>query len=543
MKYFIYCRKSQEAEDRQVLSLDSQKAEIDRLLTQDATIEVVGSFTEAFSAKAPGRPQFNAMLDRIEAGDADGIIAWHPDRLARNSMDGGRIIYALDRGCLKDLKFCTYSFENSSQGKFMLSISFGYSKYYVDSLSENVKRGQRAKLRNGWLPGAVPLGYRNCRDTQKVLPDPVHFRVVRDMFDMLLSGRYSVAEIHRIARDEWGYRTPVHKTRGGSPLSRSQCYRLFKNPMYAGYVRWKGELFPGAHKPVVTKTEFEKAQRLLGLAEPCQSAVYQFAYARVFRCGACGKSVTAELKRKPSGRTYIYYHCTRVHTSPKCNQPSVEERKLNGQIDAFLSHLHIPRKLALDMALAFKAVPDTESNRQEERRKQNETTALRTERQLANLMDLRLDERISDDEFEQKRKELQVKRDAARERARKVPKASKMFEPVEIFTKFSNRAISLFQDGDSATRARILKILCSNPRIEDRIALLEATKPFEDLRKLHQSLIGRGLCDNVRTLKSPSFRRQLRTLEDSMADLPIDEMRALLETKTPYASAPEKNTR
>ena len=76
-------------------------------------------------------------------------------RLARNSIDGGQIIYLLDRGSLKDLKFATQSFENNPQGKFMLSITFGYSKYYVDALSENVKRGNRAKVERGWRPGPV----------------------------------------------------------------------------------------------------------------------------------------------------------------------------------------------------------------------------------------------------------------------------------------------------------------------------------------------------------------------------------------------------
>ncbi len=66
---------------------------------------------------------------RIEANEASGIIAWHPDRLARNSVDGGQIVYLLDQTHLQALKFPTFWFENTSQGKFMLSIAFGQSKY------------------------------------------------------------------------------------------------------------------------------------------------------------------------------------------------------------------------------------------------------------------------------------------------------------------------------------------------------------------------------------------------------------------------------
>jgi len=83
------------------------------------------------------------MLSLIEKGKASGILAWHPDRLARNSIDGGKIIYLCDLGKITELEFPTFWFDATPQGKFMLNIAFGQSKYYVDNLSENVKRGLR----------------------------------------------------------------------------------------------------------------------------------------------------------------------------------------------------------------------------------------------------------------------------------------------------------------------------------------------------------------------------------------------------------------
>ena len=96
------------------------------------------------------------MLKRIDKGEVQGILSWHPDRLARNSVDGGRIIYLLDTGKLLILN-SVFWFESTPQGKFMLGMAFNQSKYYVDNLSENVKRGNRQKLRNGVWPNRAPL--------------------------------------------------------------------------------------------------------------------------------------------------------------------------------------------------------------------------------------------------------------------------------------------------------------------------------------------------------------------------------------------------
>ena len=146
MNYFIYARKSTDDEERQILSIDAQLDELRMMAARDK-LEVVREYIESQTAKKPGRPIFNEMLKAIKRGEAQAILAWHPDRLARNSVDGGRLIYDLDTGQLATLKFPTTWFENTPQGKFMLSIAFGQSKYYVDSLSENIKRGLRKKLR------------------------------------------------------------------------------------------------------------------------------------------------------------------------------------------------------------------------------------------------------------------------------------------------------------------------------------------------------------------------------------------------------------
>ncbi len=98
-KFFLYARKSTDKADRQVLSIETQLTEV-REYAQKEGLTIVKEFIETKSAKQPGREVFEEMLAGIENGEANGILAWHPDRLAQNAVDAGKIILLLDRGFL-----------------------------------------------------------------------------------------------------------------------------------------------------------------------------------------------------------------------------------------------------------------------------------------------------------------------------------------------------------------------------------------------------------------------------------------------------------
>jgi len=106
--YFLYCRKSSEAEDRQILSIDSKVTELKRHAARKG-LHIKAVLTEAKSAKAPGRPVFNSMMELLYRGEADGVLCWKLDRLARNPVDGGSIIWAMKEHAVKIITpFQTY---------------------------------------------------------------------------------------------------------------------------------------------------------------------------------------------------------------------------------------------------------------------------------------------------------------------------------------------------------------------------------------------------------------------------------------------------
>lgn len=535
MRYLIYCRKSSEAEDRQVLSIESQQAELSRAFGA-ADIEIVGTYEEARSAKTPGRPIFDEMLARIERGEADGIVAWHPDRLARNSVDGGRIVYLLDQGALKDLKFATFTFENNSQGKFMLSIIFGYSKYYVDSLSENVKRGNRAKVAQGWRPNMAPLGYRNCKDTRTIVRDPDRFPLVRRMFELMLSGTHTAREIYLAARDDWGLRTPQRKRSGGKPLSLSAVYRLLTNPFYAGVLVWGGEWHPGKHEPVVTLDEFDAVQRRLGRPGTKRPQRKVFPFTGLIRCGACGLSITAEDQVNRHGTTYTYYHCTKRNLSgPRCSEPYVRKEDLEAQLLAFLERVTLPERQhdwALDQIEKLRCEPD---QHREARRRSLQAAADHTARSLDSLTDLRLRDLIDDEEFTRKRAALTKEALRLRSQLAKAEDEPDAFEPLTDLMSFRNRALDWFQRGDAATKRTICEIVCSNPTLAGKKLSIEARRPFVLVGDCRDGSDLRAAVNEVRKLADdPEFQaivQKIRALRSGLETLQAHEDRRVARKK------------
>src|ERR1041385_2344077 len=127
--YFIYCRKSSEAEDRQILSIQSQATELKRFAAQKG-IKIAEVLTEAKSAKAPGvRPVFNFMMERMYRGEAVGVLCWKLDRLARNPVDGGTIIWSMKQ---HDIKIITplQTYSQAEDNVVWMYLEFGMAQKY-----------------------------------------------------------------------------------------------------------------------------------------------------------------------------------------------------------------------------------------------------------------------------------------------------------------------------------------------------------------------------------------------------------------------------
>lgn len=298
MKYFVYARKSTEDEERQVMSIEAQIAEINEFARREG-LKIAKTFIESKSAKKPGRPIFNEMVGKIyDSKEPIGILAWHPDRLARNSVDGGQIIYLIDIRKVTSLKFPTFWFEPTPQGLFMLQVAFGQSKYYSDNLSENVRRGIRQKIRRGEWATLAPIGYVNNPKTRNIEPDPVKARILKKGFEEFAKGKHSLESLrHRL--HFLGLLSRVSK-----PLVKGVVHGILTNPVYIGLIPHKGELYEGKFQPIVRKDVWDAVQKELKRRSRPRKIKegHNFPFTGLFECGECGGMITAQYAK---GGKYI----------------------------------------------------------------------------------------------------------------------------------------------------------------------------------------------------------------------------------------------
>jgi site-specific DNA recombinase len=181
LKHFIYSRKSSEDDDRQALSIIAQITELGTLAFSN-DLSIVDTLTESKSAKEPGRAVFNDMLRRIEKGEANAILTWKLDRLARNFDDGGRIIGMLQRGIIQEIR----TFERTylpTDNVLLIAMEFGMANQYVRDLAVNIRRGIREKVRRGIMNGKAPIGYFNEPRLRTIERNPKTFPNLKRIFE------------------------------------------------------------------------------------------------------------------------------------------------------------------------------------------------------------------------------------------------------------------------------------------------------------------------------------------------------------------------
>ncbi len=460
MPYFLYARKSTDVEDKQILSIEAQLAEL-RALAKREQLNVVEVFVEKQSAKKPGRPVFNDMLARIQKGEAQGIVCWKIDRLARNPVDGGQIQWLLQNSVIKHIQTHDRSYY-PADNVLTMSVEFGMANQYIRDLSVNTARGLRAKARRGDFPGTAPVGYLNDQRTKTIAVNRKKSKVIHAAYELYAKNQSRYEDIAQFL-----FYNGVRST-GGKPIHNEHIAFILSNIFYYGHFKYSGEIYEGRHTPIVSKQLFDKVQKVMAeRGHPTTPNKEPKVYCGLMSCGECGMAITAEARTKhqKNGNThsYTYYRCTKK-SAARCSQPYVREEQLTADFSNIISPYVLPPEWAED----FKHRMQTDE-RDGNRVTATAVNALREkaediERKLDRLMDLYIAQDIERDVYLAKRRALMSDKRTLEEQIGRLERdGNAWLEPMQAWVNEARNLAEINNDPSlPAKKSALQKIFGSN---------------------------------------------------------------------------------
>lgn len=314
-RYILYARKSTESEDRQVASIQDQ-IDIMTEVAQELGLNVVEIISESSSGFKIGRKSFNEMINKIENGQADGIVVWKLSRLSRNPDDAGRIMGLLQRDQIKHIRTVDRDWL-PEDNVTMMYVEFAFTNQFSKDLSVDTVRGLNKKAERGWCPKAIlPLGYMHSPykklGEQEIISDPDRFQIISKVLKKIASRELLPVEALEYARNNG------LTNKEGKPVSRSVFYRILYEPFYFGkfeYPLHSGDWFEGKHEKAITEEEHELILKNRGRRDLPRPQKHLFPFTGMMKCGECGCSIIIDPKVKvqKSGKVhkYKYYRCTK----------------------------------------------------------------------------------------------------------------------------------------------------------------------------------------------------------------------------------------
>lgn len=311
MKAVLFCRVSSKEQEETGYSLPSQE----KLLTEycqsrDFEIGKIFSLSES-AGGSKQRKIFQEMLEYLTKAKIKILVVEKTDRLTRNMRDAVAINNWIENDDEKQIHFVKENFilhrNSKSNDKFIWGIKVTTAQYYLDNLSEEVKKGQKEKLRQGWLPTSAPYGYKTIGDKGRKIHviDDSNALIIKKMFELYATGGYSVKTISNEV-----YNLGLRSI-NGKKIQNSRIHHLLTNPFYIGFNVWNGQRTKGEQEPLIDIETFEKVQKTLKSKCTPKYSKHDYLFKGFFKCSECGGTITWEQKKG-----IIYGHCNHYRQCP-----------------------------------------------------------------------------------------------------------------------------------------------------------------------------------------------------------------------------------
>ena len=485
MKAILIARVSTEEQKEAGNSLPAQEIRLKNYCKRK-NLEIINTFSFDESAYKNQRNEFDNILDFVlQQKNKVAVCFDKVDRLSRNVFDK-RVSLLYERSLNDEIELHFVSdgqiinSKISAAEKFQFNISLGLAKYYSDAVSDNVKRANEQKLRQGEWIGKGPFGYKNItrEDGKKdIIIDEYEARIIKKAFELYATGIYSMNSLRKKIKNDYGI-----------DWAKSTLDKHLKRRFYYGIMEVKGKRYPHHYPPVISKNLFEQVQQVKAGFNKKQFkyAGIPFMYRGLLRCADCGLAVTPE---RHKGK-HVYYHCTEYNG--KHGAKYVKEEEITEQIGQVFKRLKLPKKILKQL---IDTLGKTHKDKIEFQNMQFDKLTQEKKRitkMIDNLYMDKLEGKISEDRYKKFSTSLEERMDEVNSQLEKLGNAEKNYYiTAKYLLDLANRAYELFKSSEVDEKRQLINLVLSNLKLKGKRVVYDVNKPFDAILNYQDSVLWR----------------------------------------------------
>jgi DNA invertase Pin-like site-specific DNA recombinase len=477
MKAIISARVSSREQEETGYSLPAQIKFLEEYAAKNS-LEVVKKYSISESASGKQiRKSFVEMLDYATKHDIPIILCEKIDRLTRNLKDAALVADWIESDPKRQVHFAKENFilnqATRAHENLVWDMKVSIARFYTNNLAEEVKKGQKEKLHQGWLPHRAKLGYKTIGEKghKTHVIDDAKAPLVREMFELYSTGNYSVS-----ALADAMYKNGLRNLSGGK-VSKSRIHQLLSDPYYHGRIAWMGEFYDGNHEPIISKELFVQVQARLnrGTASP-QYRKHLPVFKAKMNCGECGGMITWETQKG-----HWYGHCN--HYKPCSQKGTLRQEKVEAQLGPHFAKVALKSERVLEwLKQALKEHHAEERSVYEAKTSGLQLAIDRAQRRIENMYDDKLDGKISGELYDKKLKEFVAQKDDAMEHIQKLSADNtRYYEAGYSIHELASKAWEIYQSPKATTEEKreLLSYAFSNLTLKDQEITPKYTLAFE----------------------------------------------------------------
>ena len=309
----IYTRVSTEEQAKEGYSLSAQEERLRAHAKSQGWPTYKVYVDDGYSAGSRNRPALKRLLLDGSLKRFDTVLVYKIDRLSRSLKDLIEIVAELNKYGV-GFKSCTELIDTTRpEGRLMFHQFGSFAQYEREMISQRTKFGMMKRLRQGLWNGQAPYGYKIVKG--KLVINRKEADLVRMIFDLYLKKNMGVVSISRELN-----RLEI-KPRKGKMWKGNTIHNIITNPIYAGYVRWGGEMAEGSHKSIIEKEIFDCAQETLKQRNHQSRKLRTPNYLTgLVRCGKCNAPMHVTYPGIEPKTRFKYYVCNNRYNFKACDQ-------------------------------------------------------------------------------------------------------------------------------------------------------------------------------------------------------------------------------